>query len=541
MFQNRFPFGYKIMIECLKKLERMKRMSQEQDKFEQRKKEALKRKKELQKMQNSKVKPKTKRTLGIIGGTLLALVIIASIVVANAGFTRRMVTAMKVGDEKVCTAEFSYYYIQQAVNTYNMYYQYTGGSYVPFDTGKSLSKQQYSQEQSWEEYLSDAAVSTIQNVKTLAQAARAEGFAMTVEGSATVENTMSALKTYAENQKMSVDRYLTTVYGVGMNEELMRQIQTEYELAMEYSKALQERPQYTDEDLEDYYQNTAKSAYTYVDVRYYAFNKVEQSENTQGKTLEEAKAEADSFADGIKTEEDYSEKVLALLKEQAKENASEESSGNETEPTDNSKRTGIGQASLESVDKNLGEWAFAADRAAGDMEVIENDDGTGYYVVYMVTPAYRYDYKTADIRQLYIGAEDANDKDKMNEAKEEAEAFLKEWKEGEATEESFAAMVDEKSNQGSDGGLIEKCAKGTDERADWIFDVRRKNGDTRVIEGSGGYYVIYYIGQNTEYWKVQVEAAKRSADYNEAYAALTEQYPVEKSGFGMWLKSEPFR
>lgn len=44
-------------------------MSEEQDKFEKRRKEAAKRKKKLQKMQNSKVKPGTKRALGIAGGS----------------------------------------------------------------------------------------------------------------------------------------------------------------------------------------------------------------------------------------------------------------------------------------------------------------------------------------------------------------------------------------------------------------------------------------------------------------------------------------
>ena len=116
-------------------------MSEEQDKFEKRKKEALKRKKQLQRQQKSKLKPSTKKRLTIVGSSVLAIVLIAAIVILNAGFTRRMTTAVEVGSEKVSSAEYSYYYIQQAVSTYNMYVQYFGSSYAPFDTGKSLSKQ----------------------------------------------------------------------------------------------------------------------------------------------------------------------------------------------------------------------------------------------------------------------------------------------------------------------------------------------------------------------------------------------------------------
>lgn len=169
-------------------------MSEEQDKFEKRRKEAAKRKKKLQKMQNSKVKPGTKRALGIAGGSILAILLVAVIVVANAGFTRRMVTALEVGDQKVSSAEFSYYYVQQALSTYNMYYQYTSGSYVPFDTGKSLNKQKYSDTQTWEDYFVESAVAAVQNVKTLVLAAQAEGYTLSESGKAEVESTMTKLR-----------------------------------------------------------------------------------------------------------------------------------------------------------------------------------------------------------------------------------------------------------------------------------------------------------------------------------------------------------
>ena len=100
-------------------------MSEEKDKFAQRRADAQKRKKQLQKMQNAKIKPSTRSKLN---GLLIALAVIlvaGVIVFFEAGFVRRLTTAMKVGDERVSSAEFDYYYSDQVISTYNTYYQYT--------------------------------------------------------------------------------------------------------------------------------------------------------------------------------------------------------------------------------------------------------------------------------------------------------------------------------------------------------------------------------------------------------------------------------
>ena len=495
-------------------------MSEEQNKFEKRKQEAQKRKRKLQKMQNSKIKPRTKHVLAIVGGSLAAIILVVALVLVNAGFTRRMVTALEIGNEKVSSAEYSYYYIQQAISTYNTYAQMIG--YAPFDTGKSLDRQDYSDTQSWADYLSDSAISALRGIKTLVQAANEEGFTISEEGVETVERTMQSLQTYADSANMTLNRYLADVYGLGMDEDLMRQTQMDYQLALEYEEALKARPEYTEEDLEDYYQNSVYDTYTYVDLRYYEFAEEESTDDSEGKTLEEAKAEADDFISDIDSAADYSRKIRNLLRQEALENADSEESGEE-DFADNTERIGVSRASLENVDANLAEWAFAEERAVDDVAVVENEDGTGYYADYMVNTAYRNDYNTVNMRQIYIEVEDTEDEEAMEEAKTRAEELLEEWKSGDATEESFAALADEESDLDVEGGLYERMAKGEGDITDWLFDV------------------VYYIGQDEPYWKVQVESAKRSEDYNNAYTELEEKYPVVEHAFGMWLRSEPFR
>ena len=158
----------------------------------------------------------------------------------------------------------------------------------------------------------------------------------------------------------------------------------------------------------------------------------------------------------------------------------------------------------------------------------------------MVTPAYRYDYHTMDVRQIYVKVEDTSDEEVMAAAKKRAEDLLAQWKSGAATEDSFAELANQESDLESDGGLAQQVTKTDDALGEWIFDSSRKPGDTAVVESTAGYHVLYMVGENQAYWEIQVEAAKRNADYNETYQALQDQYEVVRHDFGISLKSKPF-
>ncbi|MBQ7064108.1 MAG: peptidylprolyl isomerase [Firmicutes bacterium] len=507
-------------------------MKKEQDKYGARRELAQKRKKQLQKMQNSKIKPSTKRAIWGSVAAVVAVLIIAVLVFFNAGFTRRWVTALQVGDEKVSTAEFNYYYTDQVMNTYNTYYQYFGGSYMPFDTTKSLRRQKYSDSQSWSDYFVGTATSYIQSVKTLKQAAKGAGYQLSPEGVTKVEAQITNLKTYAKNQNLTVDRYLTKAYGLGMNENVIRGILTDLQLANEYEAVLRDKPTYTDEDLEAYYKDSVKETYTYVDIRYLSFDKVDATASNAGKTLEQAKEEADKFMEGIADEEEYSKRAVLELKERATEK--------KDEVTDTTLHENASLASLKSMDEAMYNWAVDESRKAGDMTVITKSNGNGYYAVYLVQTQHRFDYQSANIRQIFLSVEDTSKEEDMKKAKEKAESLLAEWKAGAATEESFAALADANSALDYEGGLQKELAKGSDDISAWIFDAERKPGDTAVLESSGGYHVVYFVGLDREYWKVQVESALRSDDFNKLFEQLKDQYTVTRGVVGLWMRSEPF-
>ena len=122
-------------------------------------------------------------------------------------------------------------------------------------------------------------------------------------------------------------------------------------------------------------------------------------------------------------------------------------------------------------------------------------------------------------------------------AKANAEDALAEWQAGEATEESFAALAVKLSEDGgsrANGGLYEEVFHNemVDTFNDWIFDESRQPGDTGIIETSYGYHVMYFVGQNDPYWKVQVRNNLRSADQSAWLDGLLEAVTAEE-GSGM--------
>ena len=87
-------------------------------------------------------------------------------------------------------------------------------------------------------------------------------------------------------------------------------------------------------------------------------------------------------------------------------------------------------------------------------------------------------------------------------AKSKAEALLQQWKDGEATEESFIALV--KDNTGDTasaetGGLYEDIYKTANYEAaflNWSVDTSRETGDTGIVETTYGYHIMYYVGDD---------------------------------------------
>jgi hypothetical protein len=86
----------------------------------------------------------------------------------------------------------------------------------------------------------------------------------------------------------------------------------------------------------------------------------------------------------------------------------------------------------------------------------------------------------------------------------DAQKILDSWKEGAATEESFALLANTFSTDpGSNttGGLYSYVYEGQMVKNfnDWCFDDARRSGDTGIVQSDFGYHVMYFV-QGEEGW-----------------------------------------
>ena len=79
-----------------------------------------------------------------------------------------------------------------------------------------------------------------------------------------------------------------------------------------------------------------------------------------------------------------------------------------------------------------------------------------------------------------------------------AQELLDQWMGGEQTEESFAALANEKSEDpgsNTNGGLYENVYKGqmVEPFEEWCFDASRQYGDYGLVKTTYGYHVMYFV------------------------------------------------
>ncbi|MBR2730706.1 MAG: peptidylprolyl isomerase, partial [Clostridia bacterium] len=185
-------------------------------------------------------------------------------------------------------------------------------------------------------------------------------------------------------------------------------------------------------------------------------------------------------------------------------------------------------------------WALDAARKAGDKAIFSNE--TGSYIVFVDKPIYSMNSVSVRHCLVNFNAEDADNvtDEEKKAAKDKADKLLAEWLKGEKTEDSFAAMATENTEDtGSKetGGLYENIRISdnyVDSFKDWSFNTERKPGDTGIIESTYGYHIMYFVSNNTDDvdWKDTIRTDmgdKAYETYSEALIADDGDYPVTSS------------
>lgn len=471
----------------------------------------------VQKRKEEKEKEKKEERIS----TAIGIVVLVALVCLVASFPIRTYLAthetyVVVNGEAVNKVEFDYQYNLTKNNYITQYGSYL--TYFGLDTSKDLSTQMYSDTLTWQDYFEQNAVESLKQNKALMAEAKEAGF--TYDTTDEYNTFKETIKTSAASAGISEKEYVRSIYGSYATMSRIEEYVKNDMVMNAYYQKLQEDNAPSDDEIQSYYEEN-KATYDSVDYRLTTIEADLPTEPTElADPVEETAADTTGTTDGTAATDSTqdtayqpSDAEIAKAMEDAKVLAddAEKTVAKDGEAHENEKKS--------SVNYLISDWLFDDARKAGDTTVITNDNSHCYYAV-AFEKRYLDETPSADVRVI-IPTEDKT-----------GEEILEEWKNGAATEDSFAELCKKYTQDTSaveKGGLFEQVTKTgmTEELSNWIFDNSRQAGDTVAITVSDTTYVLYYIGQDQPEWKINIKNTLVSDTMSQHMQDITADVTVE--------------
>ncbi len=355
------------------------------------------------------------------------------------GVPQKILPAVKVGDRSYSVAEYGYYYssvFQSYAEQANTMYQNYG--YAVFDASKDPSLQTTTDEDgntiTYDEMFRKSVITTLESTNYYLAKCEEEGIELSDDHKAEIDTLLSSLASNAANSNMSISRYISIIYGKGLNEKMFIELLSEQYLVAQYLEDVENKcfNDITDEELEAAYE-ADPSDFQSIDLRLFGFEVAdiegEKEEETTAATEETTAATEETTA---ATEETTAatEETTAAAEEETTENkeptktellaeemlnrvkdedsfielALEYAAEEDKETFENDTATlakNIKKSVVESqIGEDLAEWLYSTDRKAGDKTTYTTDDYV--YVIYIIKTAYRVDEALVDARHILV-------------------------------------------------------------------------------------------------------------------------------------------
>ena len=454
---------------------------------------------------------KNKKTRAKYIGVAIALVVmIALVVFVNSRTFTDGLAALKVGDRGYTVADVNYEYQKSY-----MQFTQTYGDYISMflDPQKPLNEQEcamMSDGGTWDDYFKQVAESSLVETTAYSAAAKAAGYELTDDERAQIDSIVGNYELYGGLYGYDVDAYIAASFGAGNNEKTLRRHLEEEIVTERYLNDLYDGFSFTDEEKDAYY---TEHADTLDKVNYlYAYIATVEGEDSGAK--------AQAVLDAMEGSDEAAFRAAAA-----------EVTGDEASKTSVSRASFLSQYDGSVTAENIREGV-----------TFTHDTGSGWYAVYVLGTDDN-SYHTVNVRHILIKAVDADEDGEYSEeekaaAREAVEAIESEWLAGEATEESFAALATERSeDEGSaeNGGLYENVYKGQMvEEFDAFCYGSRQKGDTAIVYGESsaytGYHLVYFVGESADtYARTLADGDLRTQAYNDALAELTDGLAAERT------------
>lgn len=485
------------------------------------------------------------------------------------GVPQKVMPALTVGDRTYSVAEYGYYYttvFQTYANSQNSL------GMALFDSSKDPASQTTTDDDgntiTYDELFRNTVKENLETSDYYLKLAKAEGVTLSDESKEAIDSTIAELESYAKQYGYSASRYISVLYGKGLNVKKFRSLMEDQYLVSQYMTEENEDlyAAISDEDIEAKYAEDP-SAYQLVDIR--LLGKSLAADDTEDAVTPTDAADAtatDAAENAVKAEAEAKvEEMLGKITDEASfiELAREycDEGDRDTFESDTASLVrGLKKSIVSSnIGSDLADWLYDSARIAGDKRTYITDEYA--YVLYLIAPAYRSEDRLVSARHILISfdsiksnlaaqaaEEDATITDAEVEdttvktvtasdgtevtnadtgyssevvlgAYEQAKEVLDLFNNGEKTEESFASLAEtysaDSGSVGEDatnggGGLYENIEKGqmVAPFENWVYDESRQPGDTGIVMTTYGYHVMYFVSRADEpSWKATIRTA----------------------------------
>ena len=494
----------------------------------------------------------------------IAMVLVASLAIAGvniykgSGLVEKNTVALTIDDHKINAVEMSYYYNDMITTTYNTWQSSYGDSlslymsWMGLDLSAPLSQQQFDEETTWADYFIKSAAEKAKSDYLLCKQAKAEGFTMPEEDRAYLDSSIEQFDMVATLYGYSdVDSYLHSVYGPGASEDTYYAYSENAALAQAYYNAYKENMVIDDAAIRAYEADKFDefSSFSYATFHFNYSDYLTGGTTNEDGTVTYTDAEKDAARVAMKVDAE----ALAPCATVEELNAAVAAlpAYADSNPT----ATVFENSLYNTTSSAARQWLTDASRANGDFTVVSTtssitndanelvDVVNDYYAVIFLG---RNDNNMplANIRHILVkfegGSTDESGNTVYSDAEKaaaltEAQAILDEFLAGEATNDSFAALASEKTDDtasAATGGLYEDITPEqgiyVEPFTNWAVDSQRKAGDTGIIETTYGYHVMYYVGDDDmTYRDYMITNQIRDENLNNWYNGIIESATAE--------------
>lgn len=285
------------------------------------------------------------------------------LILLNIGLPQRFFKAVTVGTTDYTIAAFNYYF-------YDEYYNFVAEheENLPFSLKKNLKKQDYDENQSWQDYFHAQALKSLQETAYLNQMAEREGWEISEQDQAAIdacleEKQQEIIEYCTDNQLTDEDKYYTQLYDSGMTkEEFFRQYTAQLKADV-YRKELMNTFQISEEEANQLAASESKSAVTVGCIRLKAEKDRETGEVTD-RQLENTQIRGNNILKYWEQQETQNEETFTEMFQNWSSNA------------DSAKNEGIYSCAVEDeLPEAVRSWCMDASRNDGDTTVISDEQG----------------------------------------------------------------------------------------------------------------------------------------------------------------------